>query len=331
MTLQNAVSVDAIGTSTTPLPEHQQSLSVNGPSHGFEAARHPQPRQVPEQEQTTQMLNETPYTNAPATVRQLSAPIGTFPNYKVRYTTTRTSDDQGLQKQLEAYKSRLGKAQAHITNLEMYNSRLGGQAHARISQLEMCESHLEHAQAQIAHLQDERARMEDEREKLEADLQKLQQHVFRRFESPDWKPDSNADVRRKLGLLDTEVKKWSKLNCLSHLHLLKPDTHPRVHENLGNILHDLARLDNKTSFANVPDDKAWVLVQAYIMHSLYLDVFNHPFFGISIQQDRNVSPNDIKGDDMDVKIQVQPAASDLGESMRLLYRKFWTCKFSYFM
>ncbi|KAF1834619.1 hypothetical protein BDW02DRAFT_326278 [Decorospora gaudefroyi] len=217
----------------------------------------------------------------------------TFSDHASSYGGNWTIERRNMQSRVEAHRVRLERATAHIANLEGEIGRMGA-----------------------------------EREALESDLRSLQQHVFQRFESPDWTPASNADIRHKLSQLDSEVKTWSKANSILHLHVLNATDHPVLYGNLRAALHGFAQLENETSLQRVPDDKAWVLVQAYIMHRIYFDVFDHPFFGVGSNKFKPIDISSINEADDDLEYRMrkaEEATREFGFSMQTFYHKLRTC------
>jgi hypothetical protein len=199
--------------------------------------------------------------------------------------------------------------------------------------LDTYRAHLEHASARILYLEGETGRMGSEREELEMDLRRLQKHVFQRFESPDWTPASNADIRHKLNQLDSEVKTWSKANSDPHFHPLNATQHPVLYSDLTNLLRGFAKFDEEVSLECVPADKAWVLVQAYIMHSIYFDVFDHPFFGVNAHEFHSLDPSNTNQDEAS-EHQLRRAEADaweFGPSMQVFYHKLRACKCMHFL
>ncbi|KAF1844826.1 uncharacterized protein K460DRAFT_354703 [Cucurbitaria berberidis CBS 394.84] len=227
----------------------------------------------------------------PAAGRPPNTPAKTFSDHASKYTGGWITEKRNLIKQLETYKIYLENAQTHITHLESKNDRV-----------------------------------ETEREQMESDLRRLQKHVFQRFESPEWTPASNADIRRKLSQLDSEVKAWSKVNSILHLNVLNPKEHPILYKKLRSALQGFAKLGDEVDLMGVPDDKAWVLVQAFIMHNLYFDVFDHPFFGVSIEQTSKIEVKEINEE----AEELSPKKLDVmnwkfGLHMQSFYYKLRTC------
>lgn len=227
----------------------------------------------------------------PTAGRQLNSTPRTFAE-RSRYTSSWSLEKQNLQKELEAYRQHYKNAQAHILHLESENELI-----------------------------------EAEREQLESDLRRLQKHAFQRFESPDWKPASNAEIRRKLNQLDSEVKAWSKANSMAHFSVLSPKEHPIIYKEIGVALQDFAKVDDEMNLIGVPDDKAWVLLQAYMMHKLYFDIFDHAFFGIGSPKIKRVEVGGAKEDKPGALLKQSDATTwDFGLSMQKLYHKFRACK-----
>jgi hypothetical protein len=221
-------------------------------------------------------------------------------SYSVRWVQALSRNAQN-----ETTKTRLDKALARIEFLKVENSRADGQ---------------------IAHLKKEREHNEEERERLEAGFRKLQQHVFRRFESPSWKPDTNGAIQRKLSQLDYSAKNWSKDSCLSELHSLEPNNSPSVHKNLRKDIRDFINVDNEPGYAYLPQGKEWVIIHAYIMHHLYFDIFDHPFFGVHSQPGEDVDTQTDKVSSQIMSTKHHDETTDFSESLRLLYSKFRACR-----
>lgn len=181
---------------------------------------------------------------------------------------------------------------------------------------------LEQAQAHIAHLREENNRIESEREQMESDLRRLQKRAFQRFESAKWTPASNAEIRRKLNQLDAEVKAWSKANSIAHLHMFSPELHPYIIKKLGGALQGFTKCEESGfNLLAIPDDKAWVLLQAYIMHRLYFDIFDHPFFGVRSSLLKRSSSSTL-GEEEKRDKKVDSSSWEFGLSMQTLYYKF---------
>ncbi|KAJ4369699.1 hypothetical protein N0V83_005462 [Neocucurbitaria cava] len=278
--------------SGVPIPKRQQSLSENKGAPNSNVDR-VQVGNVNEGDDTQMPPPPPPKSNAGVQIaaRATNSAVKTFSEHTSKYVGTWSTEKRNMQKQLEAYRIHLDHAQAHITHLEGENNQL-----------------------------------ETEREQMESDFRKLQKHVFQRFESPDWIPASNADIRRKLSQLDSDVKAWSKANSIAHLHVLNPMEHPLIYKKLGNALHGFAMLGEDMNLLSVPDDKAWVLVQAYIMHNIYFDVFDHPFFGVSIQQTKLAEANEITEEEQESLLKKSDVISwKFGLTLQLLYHKLRTC------
>jgi hypothetical protein len=211
--------------------------------------------------------------------------------------------------QPESYKSRSRTASPRDTCSELYEKRLND------------------AQTQIADLQSECTRLEQEREQMENDVRNLQQQVFRRLDAADWKPLSNADIRRKLDQLDSSVKKWAKSYTGTHLHAWKAAEKPNTSTRIKNNLQPFARLDYTYDFQCVPDDKGWLLLQAYLMHNIYFDVFDQPFFGVNCSNMKEL----VEGN-MDVDVQETRTGEsdkfsiDVQVSLQCLYYQIRACE-----
>ncbi|KAH7348192.1 hypothetical protein BKA66DRAFT_477295 [Pyrenochaeta sp. MPI-SDFR-AT-0127] len=278
-------STDEGVSSTATIPERQQSIT-EAKAAQFIGGESAQAYNEIDREQHIQSFSG--YSRGiPAAGRQASNTSRTFAE---RYTGNWISEKRNLQKEIDAYKHHLKNAQAHIQHLEGVNDEI-----------------------------------ETEREQLESDLRRLQKHAFQRFESPDWKPASNAEIRRKLNQLDSEVKAWSKANCMAHFYMLTPTEHPIIYKEVGTALQDFAKLDDEMNLIGVPDDKAWVLLQAFIMHNLYFDIFDHPFFGISSQRVKRADASANEENPGAQSKRSEAPTWDFGLSLQVLYHKFRAC------
>ncbi|CAO2648333.1 Nn.00g076000.m01.CDS01 [Neocucurbitaria sp. VM-36] len=294
---KNQTVVEVITTeggviSSVSVPKRQQSLSESKgpPNSSIDRIQVGNGNEV----ENVQLPPPTPAKSTggvPSAGRPVNAAVKTFSEHTSKYMGSWTSEKRNMQKQLEAYRM-----------------------------------HFEHMQSHVTHLEGEKDRLEAEREQMESDLRRLQKHVFQRFESPDWIPASNADIRRKMNQLDSDVKAWSKVNSIAHLHVLNPTEHPHIYKKLDHALRGFAMLGEEMNLGGVPDDKAWVLVQAYIMHNIYFDVFDHPFFGVSIQQVKQAELSNVNEEDRELlpkKLEVMNWK--FGLTMQSLYHKLRAC------
>lgn len=80
----------------------------------------------------------------------------------------------------------------------------------------------------------------------------------------------------------------------------------------------------------VPSNKAWVLTQAYVMHRLYLNVFDEPFFGLTTGSDEEESMALNDGQGQEPQNNPENAArkpgEDLSQSLQSLYDDFDACE-----
>jgi hypothetical protein len=195
-----------------------------------------------------------------------------------------------------------------------------------LGHIESLKADISRAEDQIVYLEEERACNEDERDRLEAGFRKLQQHVFRQFESPNWKPDTNSTVQRKLSQLGASVKNWSRHGCLPKIHSLKADKCRTIHKNLRKAIRDFIDPDNEPGFAYLSEGKEWVVIHAHIMHHLYFDIFCHPFFGISDQPAVDIDGQTDDNSNQIMSTKRHDETEHSSESLRLLYSKFRACK-----
>jgi hypothetical protein len=226
----------------------------------------------------------------------------------------------------EEHRLHMLPAGMRVAQAESYKSR-SRTASPRDTCSESCENRLNYAQTQIADLQSECTRLEHEREQMENDVRNLQQQVFRRLDAADWKPFSNADIRRKLDQLDSSVKKWAKSNTGTHLHAWKAAELPNASVRIKNNLQPFARLDYTYDFQCVPDDKGWLLVQAYLMHNIYSDVFDQPFFGVNFPKVKDLAEVNAEVDVQEARTgESEKFSSDVQLSLQCLYYQIRECE-----
>lgn len=190
--------------------------------------------------------------------------------------------------------------------------------------LERCTQELEHARIKIALL-------ESERDQLEGNLRKLQARAFQRFDTPGWKPECNDDISRKLNLLEMAAKSWAKNNSIADMHDYRAAQPPSASLKRLNItLSEFIKPNGDMPIMIVPSNKAWVLTQAYVMHRLYLNVFDEPFFGLTTGSDEEESMALNDGQGQEPQNNPENAArkpgEDLSQSLQSLYDDFDACE-----
>ncbi|KAF2131052.1 hypothetical protein P153DRAFT_395444 [Dothidotthia symphoricarpi CBS 119687] len=207
----------------------------------------------------------------------------------------------------------------HASTGLLYRSR---QKDNRISVLR---SEVHAYQLKLQQAQDDILRLENEYEQLEDDFRKIQEHAFRQFDSPDWKPESDDDVTRKLNLLDSDVKKWSKAHCIPCLSIEDSKQYQVLRKIVTNSLADFAKPNDEGLLARLPSDKPWVLVQAFLMDKIYSDVFDKPFFGLSAPRMdwRKIDQDTEEPEDPQVKKNL--GKRDPAQLLEALYDEFSDC------
>ncbi|KAF2493185.1 hypothetical protein BU16DRAFT_540904 [Lophium mytilinum] len=134
--------------------------------------------------------------------------------------------------------------------------------------------------------------MADQQEQQAEKFRRVQERAFRQIDSAEWMPESNEDISRKLKSLDFDIKAWAKTYAVPLLSrvALTPDERA----NLMGCLDCVVRLEHGKVPPRVGDDRSWMLLQARLLHKLYTEIFEEPFFFIG-ERLSNVKP--AKGDD----------------------------------
>lgn len=135
------------------------------------------------------------------------------------------------------------------------------------------------------------AELEGQQEQLQETLRRIQVHAFKRFDPPCWSPQSNDDISRKLDRLDDTAKSWAKRNSIMDMSSLDTPRLPKTSKKLLEAFDGFAHPTEGMILMGLPHDKAWVLIQSFILHHVYNDVFNEPFFGLDNCSDVSVSIN----------------------------------------
>ncbi|OCK73987.1 hypothetical protein K432DRAFT_430279, partial [Lepidopterella palustris CBS 459.81] len=107
-------------------------------------------------------------------------------------------------------------------------------------------------------------------------VRRVQENAFRYFDSAEWMPESNEEIEQKLKTLDSDVKKWSKEYAITSLGIIPLCSNKR--EILMGHLADFVKLEKGEIPREVPDDRAWMFLHAYLMQQIYADIFERPFF-----------------------------------------------------
>jgi len=161
---------------------------------------------------------------------------------------------------------------------------------------------------QLSHAQATISALESEREQLEENLREIQAQAFKRFDTPGWIPQCNDDVSRKLNNLEATLKTWSKKHGISSMRAIEKISTPVLHADEAGVLDGFGEPTDDVPLMGVPDDKAWILIQAFFTHQLYQDVFDEPFFGL------------------DHLTNAQEAPMSFDRGLHLLYDEFMDCE-----
>jgi hypothetical protein len=164
-------------------------------------------------------------------------------------------------------------------------------------------------------------------EDLLANMRQLQEHAFRQFGSPHWKHNSNKDSRHGLNSLETLAKKRAKAYSIPTIQEMGRQTISSAP--LMKTLANFTSLGAGMSLDAFPTGKAWVLVQAYLMHRIYQYIYDKPFFGFDIllailRDTQRISTSSLVHDD----ILGGASASSFTSSVQVLYDTFMHCKIS---
>lgn len=162
------------------------------------------------------------------------------------------------------------------------------------------------------------SQLEKENEMLESSIRKIQTKTFKRFDSSNWAPDSNEDISRKLDRLESSVRSWAKRHSIPNMRHVQTAT--PLPPKLLEILKDFAKVEEDLSPLNLPDDKAYVLVEAYVMHQLYCDVFDDPFLWLSDRAGTLIDMSD------DAQKTPSSRALRMQSNFESLYEEFRDCK-----
>lgn len=168
--------------------------------------------------------------------------------------------------------------------------------------------------------------LEDEVESLETNMRNLQEHAFQQFESPEWKPASSDEIGRGLSSLDASVKQWARANSVANVH---QDTNldSTSTAKLMRTLKRFTQFNTQEGLATLPAEKGWVLVQAFLMHRIYFDIFSKPFFGLDgyVEEPNTADNETIQDADLNDTQSGRPTQS-FAKSMHVLYEDFLSCK-----
>ncbi|KAH8730360.1 hypothetical protein GQ44DRAFT_768147 [Phaeosphaeriaceae sp. PMI808] len=159
----------------------------------------------------------------------------------------------------------LNIAERYATMWEQENQEFRRQAKQSSQQLSDAEKRLQY--------------LDSERKRTMSNMRELQVHAFQHFESPHWKPDCDDDIRYKLNLLDKSARTWAKQNSVADMQA-RQEQKSLNHQDLKDAVKPFAMTELIIDRLTKTGDKGWVLVQAFLMHRLYSDIFNVPFFGI---------------------------------------------------
>jgi hypothetical protein len=210
-------------------------------------------------------------------------------------------------------KAVLERTTQHATNL-------GKQNHELRQRLIFYQQRAKNAERKIVSL-------EDEQEKMRTSMRDLQEHAFEQFESPHWKPDCNDDISHGLTSLDASVKQWARRHSVATMGVDGTEQTSMPNPKLKKVLTMFTRLDAETGLNAIGANKAWVLVQAFLMHSLYYSVFEVPFFGLDNPAADSTGVEVDQNADLDRAVRERPdRSSTFRESMQMLYDDFMACK-----
>ncbi|KAF2812376.1 uncharacterized protein BDZ99DRAFT_265717 [Mytilinidion resinicola] len=134
--------------------------------------------------------------------------------------------------------------------------------------------------------------MADQQEQQAEKFRRVQERAFRQIDSAEWMPESNEDISRKLKGLDFDIKAWAKTYAVPLVSKIETTRDERA--KLMDCLNCVVRLENDKVPSRVGDDRAWMLLQARLLHKLYTEIFEEPFFFIG-ERLCNVKP--AKNDD----------------------------------
>jgi hypothetical protein len=259
-------------------------------------------------------------TSQNAIMASISRGIQTSPSFEKSAAAT-----QYLAKRAQLTQSPLGVSSTRANSSVSLRITRGGTPGRSYSQQEMQRyiQELDNARTRIAIL-------ESEQEQTEASLRNIQAQVFKRFDSPGWKPQCNDDVSRRLSLLETAVKSWAKANSISDILLLDKLPQSTSSTRLMDALDGFAEPPEGMLFMGVPDDKAWVLVQGFVMHQLYEDVFDEPFFGLDHRLPAITPAATTDSDEPGSSTQGKRKLSKgLVETLQDVYEELMECKFDW--
>jgi hypothetical protein len=173
----------------------------------------------------------------------------------------------------EIYKSRanelhirLDQANRRVERTANENSLLQDSYKTVYSELLAYKKNYDNVRNQLCFLQEEQA----------AKICNVQMTAFKRFDDPAWVPLSNAQAEQKLRDIELSIKKWAKSNALTSLKLLSDGEVDE--ERLLAILRPVVTLEDEKLPKGLGDDRAWVLLQAALIHKIYTDIFEQPFF-----------------------------------------------------
>jgi hypothetical protein len=116
----------------------------------------------------------------------------------------------------------------------------------------------------------------DQQEQQAEKFRRVQEKAFRQIDSAEWMPESNEDINRKLRVLDVDIKAWAKTYAVPLLTTIETTREERA--KLMDCLGCVVKLENGKVPPRVGDDRAWMLLQARLLHKLYTDIFEDPFF-----------------------------------------------------
>ena len=92
--------------------------------------------------------------------------------------------------------------------------------------------------------------------------------------------DKNCTDAMHQRYMDNAVKAWAKEWSISSMKHLQNNMKGFNAPSLIESMKPFARIEKSIIPLGLGNDKAWVLLQAYMMHHIYSDVFEEPFFGL---------------------------------------------------
>lgn len=168
--------------------------------------------------------------------------------------------------------------------------------------------------------------MESEQEATTLALRNVQIQAFKRFDAPGWTPQSDEVINARLSSLDANVKAWAKANSIGDILMLEKLSQSTSSAKLLRALDGFAEPPEGMLFMGLPNDKAWALVQGFVMHQLYEDVFGEPFFGLDnrLQVSAQVK-TDKDGPSPPVQHEPKPIKGFV-QALQVMYEELLECK-----